>query len=170
LVEYSILQRPAFDVVGVPLRTSRERQKEEIPSHWQRFLVNDRASAIPDRLDDSLLGVYTEYEAPPSSMEYSLTVGCRVSAESAAEEGMVRIRVPESSYAVFALEGPFPEALVDAWEWVRNSDLPRIWTADFEDYRFRAGLAADPNVVLNVAVRGPADIEPEVGAMEQGEG
>jgi predicted transcriptional regulator YdeE len=57
-----------------------------------------------------------------------------VSDESELTLEMRRVRVPASRYAVITGTGEMPQAVMDTWQRVWDSDLPRAFTADFEVY------------------------------------
>jgi predicted transcriptional regulator YdeE len=42
--------------------------------------------------------------------------------------------IPKSSYRVFISEGPLPESVQQTWMTIWNSDLKRMYAADFDVY------------------------------------
>jgi predicted transcriptional regulator YdeE len=138
----------AFAVAGIEIRTTNAAEMTSaalIPRQWDRFVKENLAAAIPHRVDDRILAVYTDYESDQHG-EYSFLLGVRVSFEAEfpdgprIPEGMTLRRIPAAEYWVIASErGPVRRVVPDAWKQVWQSrEIRRSFQADFEVYDERA--------------------------------
>lgn len=125
-----------FSVVGITARTSNAdgQASGDINALWQRFFEEAVGEAIPHKDGKAIYALYHDYEGDHEK-PYSLTIGCRVeNTDFALPEGMTSVYVPKADYAVFAAQGEQPKALLDTWQGVWKSDLPRSYDCDVEIY------------------------------------
>lgn len=125
-----------FTVVGITARTSNKdgQAAEDINALWQRFFEEAVGEGIPYKDGNAIYAVYHDYEGDHEA-PYHLTIGCRVEKDDfALPEGLESVFVPEGDYAVFAATGEQPKALMDTWQAVWKSDLPRRYGCDIEIY------------------------------------
>jgi len=128
-----------FSVVGITARTTNAdgQAAADINALWQRFFEEAVGDAIPRKDGKAIYALYHDYEGDHEK-PYSLTIGCRVeNTDFALPDGMVSVYVPKSDYAVFAAQGEQPKALLDTWQAVWKSDLPRTYGCDVEIYGTR---------------------------------
>ncbi|MDT7513615.1 GyrI-like domain-containing protein [Rhodoferax mekongensis] len=127
----------AIHVVGIELRTSNLEAMQTIPPHWQRFSAEGVLGQITGRLSDEVYAVYTHFENAGSNNQglYSLVIGAAVPASACVPPGMVRVVVPASKRAVFAVEPGRQDLVGPKWMeiWART-DLPKTYIAEFERY------------------------------------
>jgi predicted transcriptional regulator YdeE len=141
-----------FQVVGI--WTSTNNQKEVgadgvIGKEWHRFLSEGLLSKIPDRVDHSIIAVYTDYASDARS-QYSFVLGAKVRPvpNPVVPEGMVVKTVAGGKYAVFTTpRGPASTVVPATWKRIwkyfeQPQNGQRAYQADFEVYDERA---ADPN-------------------------
>ncbi|MES1262661.1 MAG: GyrI-like domain-containing protein [Acidobacteriota bacterium] len=156
----------AFVVVGIEIRTTNAAERTgdgRIPRQWERFVKENLALAIPHRVDDKILAVYTDYEGGEHG-EYSFVLGARVSFEAAFPDGpeipagMTLRRIPAAKYGVItSRRGPVRQVVPEAWQQVWNSpEIHRGFQADFEIYDERAANPEDAVVELWVGISAPA--------------
>jgi predicted transcriptional regulator YdeE len=125
-----------FNVVGITTRTTNAggQAAADINALWLRFFEEAVGEAIPHKDGKAIYALYHDYEGDHEK-PYSLTIGCRVeSTDFAMPEGMTSQFVPKADYAVFAAAGEQPKALLDTWQSVWKSDLPRSYDCDVEIY------------------------------------
>ena len=125
-----------FSVVGITTRTTNAdgQAATDINALWQRFFEEAVGEAIPHKDGKAIYALYHDYEGDHEK-PYSLTIGCRVeNTDFALPEGMTSLFVPKADYAVFAATGEQPKALLDTWQAVWKSDLPRTYDCDVEIY------------------------------------
>lgn len=126
---------PAFEVVGVSrVISGGEGAAEEISALWEMF-IKEHSSKIEIHQDDVVYAVYSDY-AGDHTQSYRLTVGYRVFEDTdiTVSEGMYCVEVIEDEYGLVNTRGKQPEALMDAWTSIWESDLDRCFKTDFEVY------------------------------------
>jgi predicted transcriptional regulator YdeE len=132
-MDYRYESAPRFDVVGIGVCTNNTEGVGTIGELWARFGEEGIAELI-EGIDDDLHAVYSGYESDHTG-DYDYLIGKRVSPQSELPMEMSRVRVPPARYAVITVTGEMPRALLDTWQRIWDSDLPRAFTADFEVYR-----------------------------------
>jgi predicted transcriptional regulator YdeE len=113
---------------------------------------------IPNKLDHSIVAVYTDYEGDHNA-DYTFVLGARVGSDAAVPEGMVAKKIPAGRYAVFtSAKGPGPKVVPELW--MKVNSLPktatggnRTYRADFEIYDERAADPQNLQVDVYVGIR-----------------
>lgn len=136
-------------LVGVEIRTNNSATTE-IGELWQSFYANSVQDRIPNCIDSRLFGLYSHYESDHTG-DYSFMIGCPVDALENIPQGMVGRTVPAQTYQVARAQGALPDALIDTWQSIWSSDIPRSFTYDFEIYDDRAADPANAEVDIFVA-------------------
>lgn len=156
----AVLQQ-AFTVVGIAVRTSNAKEGTAeglIGKQWQRLMKEGLLAEIPNKADDNIVAVYTEY-ASDKNGEYTYVLGARVTNTESIPAGMVAKKVAAGRYALFTSEkGPVQKVVVEMWQrvWATPQSAlggDRTYKADFEVYDQRAQNPADAVVDLYVGVR-----------------
>lgn len=141
----------SFDVIGISVRTTNAAEATgngEIPKLWQRLFMEGVLGAIPDRADEGIVAVYTNYGSDQNG-EYTYLVGSKVKAGTKAPDGMTAITVPAGNYLEFVTEkGPGAEVIPAAWQGIYGyfqnpANPPRTFKTDYEVY----GEMTDPNAM-----------------------
>ena len=151
-VKPTIVERESFQVIGTEASTNNAKEAGPdaiIGKHWQQFLGQGLLRQIPDRVDDNILAVYTDY-ASDANGQYSFILGARVKPipDPKIPPGMVVKTIPAQRFAVFTSErGPVAKVVIATWKQIWSyyqspSNGLRAYRADFELYDERA---ADPN-------------------------
>ncbi len=147
-----MVQLEAFQVVGTFNSTNNAKEAGPdaiIGKQWHEFLSRHLIDKIPDKLDNDVIAVYTDY-ADGGGGEYSFVLGARVkpTPNPTIPEGMIVKTVPGGRYAVFTTErGPLPKVVPDTWKQIwayykSPQNGTRAYQADFEVYDQRG---TDPN-------------------------
>jgi predicted transcriptional regulator YdeE len=147
-----IVNQQPFQVIGIAASTSNAKEAGPdaiIGKQWHRFMSEDLINKIPNRVDQTIYAVYTDYTSDANG-QYTLILGAKVRPipNPTIPDGMVIKSVPAGRYAVFTTErGPVIKVVVDAWKriWAyyqSPQNGQRAYYADFEVYDQRA---ADPN-------------------------
>jgi predicted transcriptional regulator YdeE len=161
-----IVELDGFTLIGIEARTSNSNGKSNqvsgravISEQWERFFKEGVFDRIPNKLDPSIYGLYTDYESNRDG-EFSLVIGARVSDAALAPPGMVKKSVPKGNYAVLtSAKGPVAKVVPEAWKQVWNledsSGLggPRTYRADFEVYGPPSRDPKNAEVDLHVGIR-----------------
>lgn len=137
--------------IGLELRTNNEECSLAMPAHKERFFKENVFSKIPNKINENMLALYTDYEGD-YTQSYSWILGCEVSSLEEIPAGLVGKVIPESKYAVFTTEGEFPQGLIAVWQEVWRLNLPRSYTSDFEVYFSNFDPQRNPEVKLYIAI------------------
>ncbi len=133
-----------FLVVGISVRTSNENGKaaKDIGELWNRFLSENILDQIPDRLDNAIYSIYTDYEGDYQK-PYTVVLGCKVANDAAVREGLVAKMVKSGKYSKFVAKGDLNKGVVyKEWANIWNINSERVYDTDFEIYGEKA---KDPN-------------------------
>lgn len=150
-MNYTIEELDEKFFIGLELRTNNKECSLAMPAHKDRFFNENILAKIPNKIDGSILALYTDYEGD-YTQPYSWILGCEVSSLDNVPEGLVAKVIPQSKYAVFTTQGEFPQGLIAAWQAIWNSGLHRSYTSDFELYRSDFNPQTNPEVKVYIAV------------------
>lgn len=153
-MDYSIVSKSAFDVVGIQIKTDNSRGAEGFAPLWQRFYAENIQQQIPHKIDDEVIAIYSEYEGDHTK-PFSFFIGCRVSKVDALPAHLIAKHIPAAQYALFTAKGEMPQAVGKTWiESIWKSDLKRAWKADYEVYgaRFFAREGKDKEVDIFIGI------------------
>jgi predicted transcriptional regulator YdeE len=126
-----------FTIIGVSVRTTNENKQadQDIRSLWGKFMSEDVFQKIPNKIDDSLYCMYTDYEKDHTKA-YTTIIGCRVSSLDNIPEGMTGKTIESGNYAKHTVKGNTMKGVAqEEWARIEKSDLPRAYIADFDVYR-----------------------------------
>lgn len=143
-----------FKVIGISVRTINEGEKaaQDIGQLWNRFMTQGIASKIPNKIEDSIFSIYTNYEGD-YTQPYDTILGCKVSSLEEIPEGMVGQSFDGGTYLEFLSKGDLTKGVVYAtWEKIWKQDLNRVYTADFEVYGEKAMNPTEAEVSVRVAI------------------
>lgn len=132
-----------FNVIGISIRTTNEngQSSQDIPALWGRWMSEGLLQKIPNKVDDTLYCIYTDYEKDHTK-PYTTILGCRVSGLNTIPNGMVGRTFEEGNYLRYLAKGNILQGMVfEAWTAIWNSDVQRAFRADFEVY---GDTAKDP--------------------------
>jgi predicted transcriptional regulator YdeE len=130
----------AFTVIGISVKTTNENGQSaaDIGALWQTFMTNGIMDKIPNKINHDIYSIYTEYEGDYTK-PYTTVLGCKVAPDTSTPEGMVSIKIEESSYSKYTAKGNLNEGTVyNEWTKIWNNDINRNYKADFEIYGAKA--------------------------------
>ena len=152
-----------FLVVGLGARTSNAREMTRhamIPRQWDRPIRSNALETIPNRINSSIIALYTDYESDAEGA-YTYVLGVMVSSIADIPQNMVSKEVPGGTYAVIPSQrGPVAEVVVDVWKHVwSDSELSahRSYRTDFEVYDHRATNPQDAQVDVYIGIQQTAN-------------
>jgi predicted transcriptional regulator YdeE len=146
----------AFNIIGIAVRTTNENGQmgTDIPALWSRFMSEGIVANIPNKIDDAIYCVYTDYEKD-HTRPYTTILGCKVSTLDSIPDGMVGRTVGEANYQQFIASGNLMEgAVFNEWTRIWNSTIPRAFTADLEVYGERSQDPTNAEVDIFIAIAG----------------
>ena len=143
-----------FKLIGIELRTTNENNQaaKDIADLWQRFLGENILEGIPNKVDETIYSLYTDYEGD-HTQPYTTIIGCRVGSLDNVPAGMTGRSFDGGRYAVTTARGDLMKGLIlDHWSRIFGMGLDRVYTADFEVFGEKARNPADAEVDFYVAV------------------
>lgn len=149
-----------FYVAGYLVRTNNADEaggKNKIGPLWLRFMQENLAARIPNRTDDALTVVYSDYAADEKS-DYDYLLGARVNSIDNLPKEMVWRKVEPATYAVFLTDkGPMPGVVQAAWAsiWkMTANDLggKRAFITDYEIYDQRSANPQSAQVEIHIGL------------------
>lgn len=147
--------KEAFKVIGIKVRTTNEngQSANDIGKLWEKFMSENSVAKIPNKIDTSILSIYTNYEKDHTK-PYDVILGCRVNSLNEIPNEMVGLEFETGNYAKFSSKGNLAQGVVyNTWTEIWNKDLNRKFTADFEIYGEKAQDPTNAEVEIFVAVK-----------------
>ena len=95
-----------FSVIGISVRTTNENGQagQDIPVLWNDFITNGIADKIPNKIENSILCIYTDYEKDHTK-PYTTILGCKVSNLQTIPNGMVGKLFETAEYTKIVAKG-----------------------------------------------------------------
>ncbi len=149
----------SFKVIGIAVRTSNNNKQaaQDIGELWGKFMSERIAEKIPNKIDTSILSIYTNYEGDHTA-PYDTILGCRVSSLETIPPGMVGQSFKGGTYAKFVSKGDLSKGIIyDTWTEIWQKDLNRVYAADFEVYGEKAQNPAAAAVDIYVGIKSEID-------------
>jgi predicted transcriptional regulator YdeE len=144
-----------FNIIGIAVRTTNESNQaaQDIPALWQRFMEEHIIEQIPNKVDNTIYSVYTDYEKD-HTRPYTTLLGCRVADLSNVPEGLTGKSFAGGQYTVFTAKGKITEGIVyNEWIKIWNADISRAYTADFEVYGANAQDPENAKIDIFIAMK-----------------
>lgn len=145
-MHYETITRDAFYLVGISVRTTNEGGKsgQDIGQLWQRFYSDNILAQIPNKVNDAIYCVYTNYEGDATGL-YTTILGCNVATLQIIPEGFTGIKIPGETYRVYTSIGKLPDSVLATWSHIWQTDVNRAYAADFDVYD---ATSQDPNAAV----------------------
>lgn len=143
-----------FFIIGFSIRTTNENGQSgtDIPALWNKFMTENAIEKIPNKINNSIYSVYTEYEKDYTK-PYTTILGCKVSNLDNIPSGMIGKIIEKETYKQFIAKGKLTDGIViQKWTEIWNSDLDRKYTADFEIYGEKASNPENAEVPIFIAI------------------
>ncbi|MBO7745701.1 effector binding domain-containing protein [Paenibacillus sp. MWE-103] len=149
-MEYRIVTKPAFKVIGYELQTTNDGENlKQIPAFWQEYLRNGWGHKIPNRVHEGSpveLGICHGFNMEEGTFLY--LIGMEATDFDNVPEGLVCREFGEAEYAVFTTpkvpEQEFSPSIQNTWnaiftEWFPHSGYEHAGKPEFELYDERCG-------------------------------
>jgi predicted transcriptional regulator YdeE len=149
------VKKEAFKVIGIKVRTTNENMQsaKDIGELWGTFMSENIVEKIPNKIDSSILSIYTNYESDHTK-PYDTIIGCKVSNLNKIPNGMIGQEFEKRNYAKFISKGDLTQgAVYGTWTEIWNQDLDRTYSADFEVYGEKAQNPTNAEVEIFVAIK-----------------
>ncbi|NQX81087.1 MAG: effector binding domain-containing protein [Flavobacteriaceae bacterium] len=145
----------AFKVIGISIRTTNENGQaaKDIGELWNRFFSEGVLDKIPNKVDNTIYSIYTEYESDHTK-PYTTVLGCKVESLNEIPKAMVGKSFEGGKYVNFSAKGDLTKGLiVDQWTKIWEMDLNRVYSTDFEVFGVKAQNPNDAEIEFLIAVK-----------------
>lgn len=144
-----------FHVIGIAIRTTNENNQaaSDIPALWARFMGEKISDVIPNKIDNSVYSIYTDYEKD-HTRPYTTLLGCKVKNLDSIPDGMIGKSFDGGQYIKLTANGDLSQGIVfNKWLEIWGMNMERIFTADWEVYGEKAQNPSDAEVDIFIAVK-----------------
>lgn len=141
-------------VIGIWVRTTNHESQalSDIQALWGRFISEAIPEQIPNRVNDTVYCIYTDYEEDHTK-PYTTVLACEVSSLENIPEGMKGLEIGGGDYVKFHAAGDLMQGVVgEAWYKIWGSDLDRRYTNDYEVYDSRSADRGNAEVDIYVGI------------------
>ncbi|MFN8770284.1 MAG: GyrI-like domain-containing protein [Neisseriaceae bacterium] len=144
-----------FNIIGISVRTNNndpQKLTQEMQGLWGKFMSENLLSQIPNKLNNSIYCVYTDY-AGDYTGDYTAILGCQVSDLNEIPEGLLGRNFNGGDYNKYTAKGNLNNGIVyNEWKQIWNSGIARSYTADFEVYSEKAYDPINAEVDIFIAI------------------
>lgn len=153
-MKYENISLEIFSIVGIAVRTTNKNNQAQHDIHelWKKFLENNIANSIPNKVSEDIYCVYTDYESDLMG-NYTTIVGCKVSNADNINGELIWKEISAANYYKFTSEGNIMETLNQTWMHIWQSDYDRAYTADFDVYGQEAKNPEDGKVFTYLSIK-----------------
>jgi len=144
-----------FSIIGLAIKTTNADGQggKDIASLWQKFMQENILEKIPNKIDDTIYSLYTDYEGD-FTKPYVTLLGCKVRNLDEVPEGMTGKSFGSGRYVKLSAKGNLAHGLIiNEWAKIWNMDLDRAYTADFEVFGEKAQNPMDAEIDFFIAVK-----------------
>lgn len=131
IMDYRIMKKDAFTVLGVAKVFPYENAKQEIPEFWKEHYRTGKGKSVC-----GMYGINIDAAMGGDEFEYLIADNYNPSAE--VPEGFVTRVIPAHNWAVFACKGAMPDAMQEV-----NRKIFSEWLPNCTDYEFAEGYCIE---------------------------
>lgn len=131
IMDYKIVKKEAFTVLGAAKTFTYENPKQEIPEFWMEHYATGKGQHVC-----GMFGVNIDEQMGQDSFEYLIADIYNPAKDI--PEGFVTRIIPAFTWAVFPCKGPMPHALQKV-----NIKIFSEWLPALKDYEFAAGYCIE---------------------------
>lgn len=130
-MDYRIVKKESFIVLGTMKKFTYENAKTDIPEYWQEHYKKGNGKYVC-----GMFGVNIDVSMGNSEFDYMIADAYNPSVDI--PEGFVTKTIPAFTWAVFPIKGAMPDALQDV-----NKKIFSEWLPALADYEFAAGYCIE---------------------------
>lgn len=131
IMDYRIVEKGAFSVLGASKVFRYENAKQEVPSFWQEHYASGRGEHVC-----GMFGINMDEQMGNEKFEYLIADIYNPSVDIPA--GFEVRTIPAFTWAVFPCKGALPDSLQDV-----NVKMFSEWLPALQDYEFAAGYCVE---------------------------
>jgi len=155
-IKTDVITKNEFVLIGKSYRTTMQRCQNEIdiPKFWAEFTGKNLMDRIPDRINQSLMGIYTNWDYAEN---FEVIIGAQVSSDTSIPEGYISHRMKPAKYMVFTVPGNQNHDILNGWKyiygtWMPNTGYEREFSDDFDlfDDRFQSSQNPESEIYIPI--------------------
>ena len=127
----------SFKIIGIGINTTNKDGKsgDDLNKLWEQFYAKNISEKITNKLGHEVYSVYTDYESDYTG-NYKVVIGLKVDSLDRIPNGLIGMEIKGGKYLKFIAKGRMPNAVLETWQkiWVKDKELNRSYSADFEVY------------------------------------
>jgi predicted transcriptional regulator YdeE len=152
-MDYENVTLGEFRVAGISVRTTNidGHSQKDTSQLWSRFMNENIAGKIPDKLSEDIFCIYTDYESDYIG-PYTTILGFKVSSAEKLAPGLVVKTISPANYLLFKYSGKLPHCVLQTWGAIWEADIKRKYLADFDVYPPDAFSSENPEVETYLSV------------------
>lgn len=102
-----------FKIIGISTETSNQNNQAaaDLGKLWERFFAEEIASKIPNKENEDIYAIYTDYESDYTG-RYTTIIGQRVSTLDHIPDGFVGREIKNERLIKYKAKGEMPRAVV----------------------------------------------------------
>ena len=131
IMDYKIVKKEEFTVLGASKTFRYENAKEEVPKFWQEHYTTGNGKYVC-----GMFGINIDEQMGEDNFEYLIADMYNPAMD--VPEGFITKTIPAFDWAVFPCKGAMPYALQDA-----NTKIFSEWLPALRDYEFAAGYCIE---------------------------
>lgn len=147
-MDYKLVQKKAFQVIGKALTVSTKNQEQlqKIPQFWDEYEANGIVAKISSvDPNQPLLGICMDFEHDKEQFSYMIAIE---DIQNSTKTELETREIPASTWAVFTSVGPMPHAIQKVWhrifqEWFPATGFEHADAPELEVYPPGNGSAED---------------------------
>lgn len=126
-------------ITGISVRTTNQngQSQKDMAEIWQKFFAENISSQIPNKVNDDIYCVYTDYESDFNGF-YRTILGSKVNSPNDISEVLICKTIPAAKYLSFISEGKLPDCVVATLTHIGQSPVNRKYLADFDVYGYKS--------------------------------
>lgn len=144
-MDYRIVRKESFAVLGVSKEFGYENAKQEIPLFWQEHYSSGKGEYVC-----GMFGVNIDPQMGNEKFEY--LIADIYNPEVDIQDGFIVKTIPAFTWAVFPCKGALPDSMKDV-----NTKIFSEWLPALQDYEFAAGYCIEMYDAPNKYPNGTSD-------------
>lgn len=127
IVDYKIVEKEAFTVMGISKKFSYENAVEEIPKFWKKFFGDGKNEFVC-----GMYGINMDEEMEGNAFEYMIADTYEEGKN--VPDGFIKREIPKYTWAIFPCVGPSSKVMPEI-----NQKIFKEWLPNNKDYEIAAG-------------------------------
>lgn len=147
-------QLKSFKIIGIKVETTNEKGKsaEDLGKLWEQFYSENISEQISNKESEKIYSIYTDYESDYKG-KFTSIIGLKVKSLDQIPDGLIGREFVSGKYQKFIAKGEMPNAVMETWKeiWLKDDELNRKYTADFEVYGAKSQNGENSEVEIYIA-------------------